>query len=242
MAGDASQLIRMRDRARRVFGYAVLASLLLHALLFLVLPAAREFAALEPPEAEPLIARVEQLEPPPAPAPAAVPEVRRPASQAPVRVVKPAPAPAPVAVPAAEPALPKPDPVELAPQPAPVRPAPAPSATSPAPARAPAPPPAIDTRVRSDYAQRINEAAERYKVYPRVAIDNNWQGEVGLVMAIGSDGRIASLRVSRSSGHRVLDEQALEMFARAKPRVRMPAALRGKQFELELRAVFRLER
>jgi len=32
------------------------------------------------------------------------------------------------------------------------------------------------------------------------------------------------------------------MFARASPRVRMPAALRGREFELQLRAVFRLER
>ncbi|MGH8706924.1 MAG: energy transducer TonB, partial [Burkholderiales bacterium] len=106
---------------------------------------------------------------------------------------------------------------------------------------APPPPPALDPRIRSDYAQRINAAAERYKVYPRVAIDNNWRGEVELLMVIAADGRIASLRVTKSSGHRVLDDQALEMFARAKPAVRVPAALRGREFELELRAVFRLE-
>jgi protein TonB len=222
----------MRDRAGRLLGYAVLASLLLHALVFTILPAAREFAALVPPEPEPLIARVEQLEPPPAPAPAAKPEVRKPAPQPHVRVVK----PAPVAEAVAEPAPPKPDPISPVPAPAPQ---PVPAQAVPAPASSP---PALDPRIRSDYALRINEAAERYKVYPRVAIDNNWQGEVGLVMAIGSDGRIASLRVTKSSGHRVLDEQALEMFARAKPRVRIPAALRGRAFELELRAVFRLER
>ena len=229
----------MRDGAsRRLLGYAGLASLLLHALLFLVLPAAREFAALVPPEAEPLIARVEQLEPPPpVPAPATKPEVRKPpALDTPVRVVKPAPAPVAEAVaePAAEPAPPAPDPISPAPalQPLPAQPVPTPAPLAPA----------IDPRLRSDYAQRINAAAERYKAYPRVAIDNNWQGEVELVMAIGSDGRIASLRVTKSSGQRVLDDQALEMFARAKPRVRMPAALRGHAFELELRAVFRLER
>jgi protein TonB len=230
----------MRDGASRLLGYAVLASLLLHALVFYILPAAREFTALAPPEAEPLIARVERLEPPPAPAPAAKNEVRRPAPQTPVRVVKPAPAAVAEAVadPVAEPAPPKPDP--LSPPPAPA-PAPQPPSAQPAPAPAPSTP-AADPRVRSDYAQRINAAAERYKVYPRVAIDNNWQGEVKLAMAIGSDGRIASLRVTMSSGQRVLDEQALEMFARAKPQVRMPAALRGRAFELELRAVFRLER
>ena len=223
----------MRDGANRVLGYAVLASLLLHALVFYVVPAAREMSALVPPDAEPLIARVERLEPPPAPA--AVPKARKPAPQAPVRVVEPVAAPAPVAEPVAEPAPPRSDPVVLAPQPAPAQPAPA-----PAPA-APAPPPVIDPRMRSDYAQRINDEAERHKVYPRVAIDNIWQGEVGLVMAIGSDGRITSLRVTKSSGHRVLDDQALEMFARATPRVRVPAALRGREFELELRAVFRLD-
>jgi protein TonB len=212
-------------------GIAVVASLLLHVLVFYILPVAREMSALVPPEAEPLIARVEQLAPPPAPA--AVPKARKLAPQAPARVVEPAPAPAPVAEPVAEPAPPRPDPIVLAPQAAPAQPAPAPAA--------PAPPPAIDARIRSDYAQRINDEAERHKVYPRVAIDNNWRGEVGLVMAIGSDGRIASLRVAKSSGHRVLDDQALEMFARAKPRVRMPAALRGREFELELRAVYRLD-
>ena len=235
----------MRDGANRVLGYAVLASLLLHALVFYVVPAAREMSALVPPDAEPLIARVERLEPPPAPAPAAVPKARKPAPQAPVRVVEPVAAPAPVAEPVAERAPPRSDPVVLAPQPAPAQPAPAPAPAAPAPAApapaAPAPPPVIDPRMRSDYAQRINDEAERHKVYPRVAIDNIWQGEVGLVMAIGSDGRITSLRVTKSSGHRVLDDQALEMFARATPRVRVPAALRGREFELELRAVFRLD-
>lgn len=228
----------MRDRASRLLGYAVLASLLLHALVFYILPAAREFAALVPPEAEPLIARVEQLEPPPAPAPEPEPEVRKSAPPAPMHVVKPMPARA--AEPVPEPAPPQPDPVLPAPAPAPAV-APQPLPAQPVPAPAPSTP-AIDPHLRSDYAQRINAAAERYKVYPRVAIDNNWQGEVELVMAIGSDGRIASLRVTKSSGQRVLDDQALEMFARAKPRVRMPAALRGHAFELELRAVFRLER
>ena len=222
----------MRDGASRILGCAVLASLLLHALVFLVLPAAGELSALVPPEAEPLVARVEHLEPPPAPA--VVREVHKPVSQAPVRVAKPAPSPAPRAEPVAEPAPPKPDPVA---------PAPAPQPLPAQPVGAPAPsPPAIDPRMRSDYARRINEAAERHKIYPRVAIDNLWQGEVDLVMAIASDGRIASLRVTNSSGHRVLDDQALDMFARAKPQVRMPAGLRGREFEMELRAVFRLER
>jgi protein TonB len=223
----------MRDRAARALGYAVLASLLLHALVLVALPAAREFAALVPPEAEPLIARVEHLAPPPEPAPAPLPVVRKPAPPAPVAVAKTAPEPAPA-----------PSVREPAAQTAPVQPRPAPAADiAPAalPAPAPAPPPAIDPRIRRDYARRINAAAEDYKIYPRVAIDNHWRGEVALVMAIAADGRVSSLRIAQSSGHKVLDDQALEMFARAKPRVPVPAPLRGRAFELELLAVFRFE-
>jgi protein TonB len=229
----------MRDRASRVIGYAVLASLLLHALVFYVLPVARELNALLPQEAEPLIARVEHLEPPPPPPVPFQAAPRKPVPPPSVQKTMPEPAPAPRLEPMSplppQPASAEPAPA-LAPAPvAQVAPA-APAAAPPAP-----PPPALDPRLRSDYAQRITAAAERYKVYPRVAIDNNWRGEVELVMAIGADGRVASLRVTKSSGHRVLDDQALDMFARAKPGVRLPAALRGQAFELELRAVFRLE-
>jgi len=59
-------------------------------------------------------------------------------------------------------------------------------------------------------------------------------------MSIGADGRIEALRVVSGSGHAVLDRQALEMFRNAKPRVPIPAALRDRAFELELRAVYRL--
>ena len=87
---------------------------------------------------------------------------------------------------------------------------------------------------------RVESLGKRYKRYPRVAIDNNWEGEVVVRMAVGADGRIAALRVARSSGHEVLDRQALEMFRSAKPRVQIPGELRGREFELELRAVYSL--
>ena len=60
-------------------------------------------------------------------------------------------------------------------------------------------------------------------------------------MRIGADGAIASLRVATSSGYAVLDRRALEMFRQAFSRVALPAELRGEAFEMELRAVFRLD-
>lgn len=229
----------MRERARRVFGYAVLASLLLHALVFYVLPAAREFAALVPPEPEPLIARVEQLEPPP------------PAPPAPAPAVKPKPKPEPE--PAASPVVAEPAPEERiatvppVPEPATPAPAPAPEPQPVAPPPAPAPPPRVEPPAPSaqetaiaGFRESLLERARRDKRYPRVAVDNLWEGTVAVRMSIGADGRIAALRVTRGSGHAVLDREALRLFEAARSRVPIPRALRGQAFEIDLEAVYEL--
>jgi len=90
------------------------------------------------------------------------------------------------------------------------------------------------------YRLQLISAAKRYKRYPRVAVDNNWEGDVVVRMAIGADGMIASVSVKAGSGHEVLDSQAVEMFRRAKPLVPIPSALLGKEFILELRAIYNL--
>ena len=87
----------------------------------------------------------------------------------------------------------------------------------------------------------LNIAAARFKRYPRAAIDNNWEGEVVVLMLIGADGRIASLRVRSSSGYEILDRQALAMFRNSQPFVPIPPELRGRSFELELRAIYGLK-
>jgi protein TonB len=235
MAGDAARVAPVREGANRSLGVAVLASILLHALL-LALPVTRELSALTPPEPRPLVARVERPESPPAPPQLPVREIRKPEPQRPGPVAKPAPA---------------------APQPAPVAPpaAPAAPALASAPAPAPAPVPRIDPSVVATvappasaveagalerYRQAVTRAAARFKRYPRVAIDNNWEGEVVVLAAIGADGRLASLRVKRSSGFEVLDLQALQMFDNASRFVPLPAELRGRACELELRAIYNL--
>jgi protein TonB len=98
----------------------------------------------------------------------------------------------------------------------------------------------IDPAALDRYRQGVIGQAMRYKRSPRAAIDNNWQGEVVVRMTVGADGRIVALRVARSSGHDVLDRQALEMFRNAKAVVQLPGELRGREFELELRAVYSL--
>ena len=74
-------------------------------------------------------------------------------------------------------------------------------------------------------------------MYPAAAKDNNWEGVVVLRMVVAPSGAIASLGVQKSSGYRVLDQQAIEMFRKASTAVPIPAALRGKEFAVEQLAV-----
>ncbi len=84
-------------------------------------------------------------------------------------------------------------------------------------------------------------AARRYKKYPRVAMDNNWEGKVEVRMVIGANGMIASISVRSGTGHEILDQQALDMIRKAKPLAPIPAALRGKEFTVDLPVIFSLK-
>jgi protein TonB len=76
--------------------------------------------------------------------------------------------------------------------------------------------------------------ARRYRRYPRVAQDNNWEGRVELRIAIGEDGALSSLVVKKGSGREVLDDEALAMLRTAKSKATIPQALRGRAFVIEI--------
>lgn len=232
----------------RALGYAIAASVVLHALLLGAEWPQLSDALKQPVEAlTPIFARLVEPAPPappppaPAPPPAPVPEAKPKPKPEPARkaevvqrekpIVTPTPAPAPVPAPAPAPAEPSAPVAKAAPSPSPV---PAPPA--------PAGPSVPDTAsLVEQYRSALLAEARRHKAYPTAAVDNGWEGEVLVRMAIGADGAIAALEVRSSSGYPLLDRQAVEMFRRAKPHVALPQALRGKPFAVELRAVFNLK-
>jgi protein TonB len=245
--------------SERTLGYALAASLVLHLALFVVFPGVR-FATLQPPLAQPpLVARLEPAQP----APSAAPPVS--VAAPPVPVAAPKPPARPVHKPRvkpivrAKPATKAPPPVASLPEPIVAAPAVAhaepetPPATPSAPASQPvasiAPqavaPAAIAERPSeaslAQYRLGVIEAARRYKRYPRVALDNNWQGRAEVHMAIGADGSMAALSVRASSGHEILDREALDMIRKATPLTPIPASLRGTAFTLDIPVVFNLE-
>jgi periplasmic protein TonB len=227
----------------RAFHCALGASLALHALALFTMPqladTARRAASI-PPQ---IIARL--MEPaPPAPEPVPPvdeprikpappkPKAAKPKAERPLAVEKPAPvAPSrePEAVVEQAPAVPAPPPVAAV----------EPRAPAPAAAQA-APQPAPESLSRDQYRVQLIDEARRHKRYPPLARENNWQGDVRVGVTIGANGR-PTVTLKGSSGFDVLDRQALEMFTQAARAVPLPPALRGKEFTLEVRAIYGLE-
>ena len=240
----------MHGREVRVIHYAMLASIVLHALLlsFSTKDASRRAAAAP----EPIVARLVEQQPaaPAQPEPIAPPSMEQPKPPA---VKPPAPAkPRPVAKPApkaptAQPAPPAP------PVPAPAAPAVQPEPPAPAASAAPAPAPVapvapstapsageLDAGALARYRFEVSGQAAKLKVYPRAAIDNNWAGRVVVAVTVRANG-VSSYSVRVSSGYKILDQQALDMITKAQARTQVPDALRGREFSFEIPVDFDLK-
>jgi len=124
-------------------------------------------------------------------------------------------------------------------QPAPAFPPPAPSAESAQPA------PAVQRgTILQQFAQDIVGRVRAYLrhgvVYPPEALANRWEGTVRIAVLYGRGGDIEGIVVKESSGHRLLDDAALEI-VRAMDLPRAPSALHGIEFDVTFPIVFRLQ-
>ena len=200
---------------------AVLASLALHAALVLIWPSVRDAQPRRSYAKDPILARLVE------------PERKESLTQVPV-------------------ALPVEPPAQLSPrvtakplQPAraaPVKPlVPQPIASNrPAPQPPPWIPEASDPGTVAQYRLVVLSAARRFKGYPAIAIENNWQGKAEIRVAVDADGSISSVSIRASAGHVLLDLHALEMIERATAASQVPTALRGRAFTVDVPVEFLL--
>ena len=257
----SSAAIFSPNAQNRALVLCVFASLALHALVLLLpglrpgapAPAATRIltatfaprvAAVEPVPAAPDVTK--RVEPEPVrPKPEARPEIPRPVISTPLPGPGPGPAAPRAAEVAAAPALPA-EPSAAAPSGS------VPGASAARPAEAPpaaASPGAGTTRSGSDadtgtldqYRLALIVAARRYKRYPAQAMDKGWQGKVEIRLVVGANGTIQSSLVKASSGYEILDNQALDMVKKAKPLTPIPAALRGREFSVDIPVIFDLQ-
>jgi protein TonB len=241
---------------------ALAASVALHAALLAGLPDVRTYS--ERPATAPLNARLEPGAPPAAATelPAAVPferEPLQPQPQAPARTARAlAPAPAAAAPAGAAPVTPA-EPTAGA-ESAPL-PAAEPAAVAAAPVLAPraggageqvvalgapslAPRPgdnAPEAGSLAQYRLALIGAAKRLKHYPPQAVDRGLEGRVDVRLVVGADGGPAAVSVKRSSGHEVLDRQAVDTIRRATAATPVPPALRDREVVVEIPLLYELK-
>ena len=90
-------------------------------------------------------------------------------------------------------------------------------------------------------AQALWSRIEQLKRYPHVARMNRWEGKVVLRAVIKEDGQVMNLEVAESSGHSVLDLDALEIMRQASP-LKLKHALGQPQVVVQVPISYRLER
>jgi protein TonB len=213
-----------------------------HALLAIV-----NLSRLVPPNEPPMAFIVDIITPPPppialtspAPTPVPPPPVPPPTVK-PVKAVKPAPVNPPDKVEAPTPVVPvvtqETSPVTatlIVPE----------KKVEPtyAPTPAPAPPTPIDTQQeRNQYGTLLAQEIARHKQYPMLAKKIRQQGSVILQVKITHLGKLITAQVQQSSGHELLDNQAMEMVRKATPFSPPPNALGDEDLTLLVPVSFRL--
>jgi len=259
MTFDSLELRVIRVSARRRLRYAVVASLVVHLLIFW--PASLRVLTKDTPSA--LQATLRTLHQPPVELTPARPPPRavaRPQSGLPGTQSAPAPTlaqPAPRLVsPVLEQAGPSSVPSALAaPSDAVVKPSPVSAPVSAAAVKSAPSTPELTSGVLVTEANAVGEAADglrgyrialatqarRFKRYPAQATAAGWAGSADIRVEVGSDGRPRVATVIRSSGHEALDRAALAMIDAGALRARLPESLRGRAFAVVLPVVFNLD-
>lgn len=102
-------------------------------------------------------------------------------------------------------------------------------------------PDGVSTNDVSQYRMTLGQAAERIKRYPPLAKEREWEGTVELVLNFRPKVTLPEITLPRSSGYRILDEQALEMIRHAVSETAVPANLLGREFSVKVPVVFSLE-
>jgi protein TonB len=78
----------------------------------------------------------------------------------------------------------------------------------------------VTAKTKADYSwltQELLSRLERSKRYPYAARMNRWEGRVVVQAVVRDDGQVVSLRIAESSGHAILDNDAIELIRKISP-------------------------
>jgi TonB family protein len=90
------------------------------------------------------------------------------------------------------------------------------------------------------YARLIKERIMRQWIYPPNAKDNLLEGSLMAVFSLDSGGQILGVRVTRTSGHEILDREAVRAISTAAPFPPLPEHVRVKRLHVKAAFDYRL--
>ena len=82
------------------------------------------------------------------------------------------------------------------------------------------------------YFNRIKQVIEQNWEYPELALRYGLQGRLSLEFAIGANGQLEQLRIVRSSGSQLLDDEALRAIKAAAPFAPIPSWIKGNPLSI----------
>ncbi|CUS37567.1 energy transducer TonB [Candidatus Nitrospira nitrificans] len=98
-------------------------------------------------------------------------------------------------------------------------------------------------RTQADYGwlgDMVRKRIEELKRYPTLARENHWEGRVVVQAVIKADGTVGDLTVAESSGHALLDQDALVVMRKASP-LTLKYQLEKSQITILIPISYRLE-
>ena len=81
------------------------------------------------------------------------------------------------------------------------------------------------TAARAGYVTTLQAWLEQHKRYPDRARTRQQQGTATLYFVVNRQGQVLAYHLEQSSGHRLLDREALALIERAAPLPQMPPGL-----------------
>lgn len=99
----------------------------------------------------------------------------------------------------------------------------------------------VDRNVLAEYGDSLRARASQFGSYPALAQKRGWQGGVKVMVRYARSGEAYQITVKETSGHKVLDEQALKMVKQACQDFPLPPPLVSKAFSVVVPIDFKLK-
>ena len=107
--------------------------------------------------------------------------------------------------------------------------------------QAPPPQTPINEALLKDYGVLLSREVGKDGRYPECAQKLGWTGTTQVLVRMAPDGRTKEVTVAKSSGHQILDEEAVEKVKRIRQLPLPPEGFRGRELTVLITIVFRFQ-